>query len=65
MIVANDVSRSDSGFDSTMGKFTILSARKETPLQLELMPKQDAAHRILDEIVTLRSSAISNSATAQ
>ena len=65
MIVANDVSRSDSGFDSTMGKFTILSARKETPLQLELMPKQDAALRILDEIVTLRSSAISNSATAQ
>ena len=65
MIVANDVSRSDSGFDSTMGKFTILSARKETPLELELMPKQDAAHRILDEIVTLRSSAISNSATAQ
>jgi phosphopantothenoylcysteine decarboxylase/phosphopantothenate--cysteine ligase len=65
MIVANDVSRSDSGFDSTMGKFTILSARKETPLQLELMPKPDAAHRILDEIVTLRSSAIPNSATAQ
>ena len=65
MIVANDVSRTDSGFDSTMGKFTILSARKETLLQLDLMPKLDAAHRVLDEIVALRSSAISNSATAQ
>ena len=65
MIVANDVSRSDSGFDSTMGKFTILSARKEALLHLDLMPKLDAAHRILDEIATLRSSAISNSASAQ
>ena len=64
VIVANDVSRSDSGIDSTMNTLTILTRRRETPMQLELMSKLDAAHRILDEIVNLRATGTSSAVAA-
>jgi phosphopantothenoylcysteine decarboxylase/phosphopantothenate--cysteine ligase len=64
VIVANDVSRSDSGIDSTMNTLTILTRRRETPVQLELMSKLDAAHRILDEIVNLRATGTSSAVAA-
>ncbi|MGI9167313.1 MAG: bifunctional phosphopantothenoylcysteine decarboxylase/phosphopantothenate--cysteine ligase CoaBC [Pyrinomonadaceae bacterium] len=60
MIIANDVARSDSGFDSTMNTITILTRGREMPVQLELMSKLDAAYRILDEVVNLRATVTSN-----
>jgi phosphopantothenoylcysteine decarboxylase / phosphopantothenate---cysteine ligase len=53
-IVANDVSRSDSGFDSDMNTISILSRDRETPLEYPKMSKIEAANRILDEVVRLR-----------
>lgn len=55
-IVANDVTRSDSGFDSSMNAITIMTRDTEQPLSLPLMSKLEAAHRILDEIVRLRKA---------
>jgi phosphopantothenoylcysteine decarboxylase/phosphopantothenate--cysteine ligase len=51
-IVANDVSRSDSGFDSATNAITIITA--DNAVELPLMSKQEAAERILDVIVALR-----------
>jgi phosphopantothenoylcysteine decarboxylase / phosphopantothenate---cysteine ligase len=54
-VIANDVSRSDSGFESTMNAITILTRDTQVPAELPLMSKLEAAHRILDEIVRLRA----------
>ena len=65
-IVANDVSRSDSGFDSDMNTISILSRDRATPLEFPKMSKIEAANRILDEVVRLRKtqSRPSHSASA-
>ena len=52
-IVANDVSQTHSGFDTTTNAVTIL-LRDQEALQLPLMSKREAADRILDAIVELR-----------
>jgi phosphopantothenoylcysteine decarboxylase/phosphopantothenate--cysteine ligase len=52
-VVANDVSRTDAGFDSNDNAVTIITC-EQSPLELPLMSKRDAAQRILDEIVRLR-----------
>lgn len=57
MIVANDVSRSDAGFDSEANAVTILLKGQPIPIDLPLMSKIEVAHRILDEIVKLRGRA--------
>jgi phosphopantothenoylcysteine decarboxylase / phosphopantothenate---cysteine ligase len=57
MIVANDVSRSDAGFDSEANAVTIILNGQSVPIELPLMSKFEVAHRILDEIVKLRHSA--------
>ena len=54
-IVANDVSRSDSGFDSATNAITIVT-RDNNTVELPLMSKAEAANRILDVIVNLRKS---------
>ena len=54
-IVANDVTRSDSGFDSRTNAITIITARNNDPLELPTLSKSEAANRILDCIVSLRS----------
>jgi phosphopantothenoylcysteine decarboxylase/phosphopantothenate--cysteine ligase len=55
-IVANDITRHDSGFDSNNNAVTILTAANAaSPLELPLMSKADTANRILDVIVRLRS----------
>lgn len=54
-IIANDVSRDDIGFDREINAITIIT-RNGKPRELPAMPKLDAAHRILDEIVRLRQS---------
>jgi phosphopantothenoylcysteine decarboxylase/phosphopantothenate--cysteine ligase len=55
VIVANDVSRTDSGFDSDMNAITILSRDTQNAQEFPLMQKIDAAHHILDEVVRLRT----------
>lgn len=52
-IVANDVTREGAGFDAETNIITLI-ARGRTPVELPLMSKLDAAHRILDEVVRLR-----------
>jgi phosphopantothenoylcysteine decarboxylase / phosphopantothenate---cysteine ligase len=56
-IVANDITRGDAGFDSTENAITIVSRDDQSPLELPLMSKLEAAHRILNEIVRLRAQA--------
>jgi phosphopantothenoylcysteine decarboxylase / phosphopantothenate---cysteine ligase len=55
-IVANDVSREDSGFDSTTNAVTIITNDSD-PIELPLLSKNEAADRILDVIVRLRKSS--------
>jgi len=54
-IVANDVTREDSGFDSRTNAITILTAQNNDPIELPTLSKSEAADRILDVIVSLRS----------
>src|SRR5689334_1617397 len=51
-IVANDVTREGSGFDSRTNAITILTARSNDPLELPTLSKSEAADRILDCIVS-------------
>jgi phosphopantothenoylcysteine decarboxylase/phosphopantothenate--cysteine ligase len=53
-IVANDVSATDSGFDHSHNKITIVSDDKGHATELPRMTKLEAAHKILDEVVRLR-----------
>ena len=54
-IVANDVSRSDAGFDTTTNAVTIIT-KNGAPVELPVMSKREAADRVLDVIVSLRSN---------
>ena len=54
-IVANDVTRHDSGFDSRTNAITIITARNNDPIELPTLSKSEAANRILDVVVSLRS----------
>jgi phosphopantothenoylcysteine decarboxylase/phosphopantothenate--cysteine ligase len=54
-IVANDVSRTDSGFDAHQNAITILTSHHPDPISLPLMTKTEAAERILDQVVLLRN----------
>jgi phosphopantothenoylcysteine decarboxylase / phosphopantothenate---cysteine ligase len=63
-IVANDVTRADAGFDATENAITIVRRDAQHPVELPLMPKLEAAHRILDEIVRLRVGAKEQSTVA-
>ncbi|HVS83683.1 MAG TPA: bifunctional phosphopantothenoylcysteine decarboxylase/phosphopantothenate--cysteine ligase CoaBC [Pyrinomonadaceae bacterium] len=53
-VVANDVSTEDSGFDTENNAIVILLRDHPDPIELPLMSKLEAAHRILDEVVKLR-----------
>src|SRR5215213_1138550 len=53
-IVANDVSRVDSGFDTATNKIAIITA--DNAVELPLMSKDEAADQILDVIVRIRQS---------
>jgi phosphopantothenoylcysteine decarboxylase/phosphopantothenate--cysteine ligase len=53
-IVANDVSRIDSGFDSATNAIAIITRDNDT-VELPLMSKSEVADRILDVIVRLRT----------
>ena len=53
-IVANDVTRPDAGFDTTTNAVTIIT-KNGGPVELPVMSKREAADRILDVIISLRS----------
>ncbi len=53
-IVANDITRDGAGFDTQTNIVTIITRTSDAPIELPLMSKLDAAHRILDEIARLR-----------
>ena len=57
VVVANDVSREDAGFDSDANEVTILVRDKADSIDVPLSSKHVVAHRILDEIVKLRGAA--------
>ncbi|HKE55487.1 MAG TPA: bifunctional phosphopantothenoylcysteine decarboxylase/phosphopantothenate--cysteine ligase CoaBC [Pyrinomonadaceae bacterium] len=56
-IVANDVTRSDSGFDSRTNAITIIARGNGKPIEYPAISKSEAANRILDAIVKLREPA--------
>ncbi|HEX5701863.1 MAG TPA: bifunctional phosphopantothenoylcysteine decarboxylase/phosphopantothenate--cysteine ligase CoaBC [Pyrinomonadaceae bacterium] len=62
-IVANDVSKAGGGFDSADNAIAILFRDRPDTVELPLMPKEEAAHRILDEVVKMRNNQ-SNARTA-
>ncbi|MGH9941010.1 MAG: phosphopantothenoylcysteine decarboxylase, partial [Pyrinomonadaceae bacterium] len=53
-IVANDITRDGAGFDAETNAVTLLARDRETPIELPLMSKLEAAHRVLDEVMRLR-----------
>jgi phosphopantothenoylcysteine decarboxylase/phosphopantothenate--cysteine ligase len=53
-IVANDISREGAGFDSDTNIITLITRDGAEPVELPLMSKLDAAHRILDVVARLR-----------
>ena len=62
-IVANDVSRHDSGFDTETNAVTIIRSDREDPITLPVLSKSEAANRILDVIVSLRKDRSVSKAT--
>ena len=59
LIVANDVSRADRGFDVDMNAATIISAAGDD--RLPLQPKQDLARAILDRAEALLNARVAAS----
>jgi phosphopantothenoylcysteine decarboxylase/phosphopantothenate--cysteine ligase len=53
-LVVNDITRKGAGFDVATNIVTIITRGSETAIELPLMSKLDASHRILDEIARLR-----------
>ncbi|HYO91046.1 MAG TPA: bifunctional phosphopantothenoylcysteine decarboxylase/phosphopantothenate--cysteine ligase CoaBC, partial [Pyrinomonadaceae bacterium] len=62
-IIANDVTREGAGFDAETNIITLISRGAE-PVELPIMSKLEAAHRILDEIVRLRRAKSDSSGDA-
>jgi phosphopantothenoylcysteine decarboxylase/phosphopantothenate--cysteine ligase len=56
LIVANDVTKKDSGFNVDTNTATILINGSDDKIELELMSKKDLADKILDEVIKLRKS---------
>jgi phosphopantothenoylcysteine decarboxylase/phosphopantothenate--cysteine ligase len=61
-IVANDITREGAGFDAETNIVTLIARDRDAPLELPLMSKLEAAHRILDEVVRLRRSRAASEA---
>ncbi len=55
IIVANDITKKGAGFNTDTNIATILLRNGTQQIDLPLMKKSELAHRILDEIVKLRS----------
>jgi len=57
-VIANDVTRTDAGFDSDCNEITILTRNGSQPIDLPLMSKMAAAERILDIVADLRGKSV-------
>jgi phosphopantothenoylcysteine decarboxylase/phosphopantothenate--cysteine ligase len=57
LVVANDVSKKGAGFDVDTNIITIVTRNGDSPQELPLMTKLEAAHKVLDAIVKLRAKA--------
>jgi phosphopantothenoylcysteine decarboxylase / phosphopantothenate---cysteine ligase len=57
LVVANDVSKKGAGFDVDTNIITIVGRNGDSPQELPLMTKLEAAHKVLDAIVKLRAKA--------
>jgi phosphopantothenoylcysteine decarboxylase/phosphopantothenate--cysteine ligase len=57
LIVANDVSQPDSGFDVDTNRIAIVSS--EGVLELPLLSKRDAAEKIIDAVIKKKKRAAS------
>ncbi|HEX8846851.1 MAG TPA: bifunctional phosphopantothenoylcysteine decarboxylase/phosphopantothenate--cysteine ligase CoaBC [Pyrinomonadaceae bacterium] len=55
-IIANDITSEGAGFDKETNVVTIITRDGGAPIELPLMSKLDAAHRILDAVTGLRRS---------
>lgn len=64
-IIANDVSRTDSGFDAPENAVTVITRESLRGLELPLMSKLETAHRILDVVVRLREERTAAAAIGQ
>jgi phosphopantothenoylcysteine decarboxylase/phosphopantothenate--cysteine ligase len=64
-IVANDITRDGAGFDSETNAVTIISSDRTDAVELPLMSKLQAAHKILDEVVRQRGRRAEKSARAK
>jgi phosphopantothenoylcysteine decarboxylase/phosphopantothenate--cysteine ligase len=64
-IVANDITRDGAGFDAETNAVTIITADRSEAVELPLMSKLEAAHKILDEVVRLRGRRAEKSARAK
>ena len=56
VVVANDVSRPVSTFESETNQVVILLRDNPNPIELPLLSKLETAYRILDEVVRLRQA---------
>jgi phosphopantothenoylcysteine decarboxylase/phosphopantothenate--cysteine ligase len=63
-IVANDITREGAGFDTDTNIITLITRDRDAPVELPLMSKRDAAHRILDVIARLRREKSADQMTA-
>ncbi len=61
-IVANDITRAGAGFDTDTNIITLLARDRDAPVEVPLMSKLAAAHRILDEVVRLRRAGVAPTA---
>jgi phosphopantothenoylcysteine decarboxylase/phosphopantothenate--cysteine ligase len=61
-IVANDITRDGAGFDAETNIVTLIARDRDAPVELPLMSKLEAAHRILDEVVRLRRASVAQAA---
>ena len=52
LMVANNITEAGSGFGTDTNKVTLIDARGKTD-ELPLLPKFEAAHRILDRVAVL------------
>ena len=64
IVVANDVSNPNIGFDSENNAVTILTRGDTNPIQLALSSKTEVAHRILDVVARLRSQKAAGTASS-
>jgi phosphopantothenoylcysteine decarboxylase/phosphopantothenate--cysteine ligase len=55
LLIANDVTKEGAGFDATTNIISIISSDNDEVKVLPLMSKLEAAGKILDEVVRLRS----------